>query len=467
MNSFDKKIKEKLEQISEVGADMAWQKLQMSLPQPLYMYILKNYTGWALAGLLGTILIFQNIKNDELLKKTAMVATVQGRPDDKTFKINKIDTVFTEKIIYKEKIIYRNSEVKTEFKNKIITANQISDSENLNKLPFAQNEIVVNPKQEKSHESWDQKETSQVAFQENKTETKSNIIEKISNGTIPNLPLNSENDVKTSINLTSDTEIQNSVRTEKANIIEPAINSLPPKIINQENLASDLPKEEFKTILPTVDPLESQNKPADFKRKPRIFNARLGFDTKIKGYEKISFGPILETFIGRQFSFSTGVLFSSNYSKEFKLPIDFNKKTGKRFEDFYKPKLGDKPQEIRDIKIRTSSINVPLQLNYYFPIRYNFNLVTAAGAMLKFNEKDEVIFEGKLPFEERFIKTFENKRESKVLAEFNYSMGIQYSYKRLYFQVLPNFSFPIQKSFFLNEKNRFGIDASVRFSLKK
>jgi hypothetical protein len=51
MNSFDKKIKGKLEQISEVGADKAWQKLQMCLPQPYYMYILKNYAGWALAGI--------------------------------------------------------------------------------------------------------------------------------------------------------------------------------------------------------------------------------------------------------------------------------------------------------------------------------------------------------------------------------------------------------------------------------
>jgi hypothetical protein len=471
MNSFDKKIKEKLEQISEVGADKAWQRLQMSLPQPFYIHFLKNYAGWAFAGILATILVLQNVNSNEINVKSVADGKSEITSNGIPQTASKTDTVFTEKVIYKDRIIYKNIGTFKTIDNKEVATNK-DINENIftlnDKNNLVKNEEKLNIQKERASVN-ESIEPAKIQTK-NSTELPTNVTsanKEISDLPSPNGAIVIQNNNIKENQQTAPTIIQkldNSSAISNPDLpIESPIIETPMVVDPKVNLAKADPLESPKTDI-------GNSNSKDFKPKAQIYkkiNTRIGFESKIQGDEKVSFGPLLEIFFAKQFSFTSGILFGNNHSKEFKQPADFNKKTGKRFEDFYRPKLGDKPQEIKDIQINTSSINVPLQFSYYFPFKNNISLITNAAAVLTFNEKDAVIFEGKLPFEEGFTKTFENKRPTKVLSAFNYGMGVQYAYKRLYFQVLPNFNFPTQKSFFFNERNRFGIDAAIKFSLKK
>jgi hypothetical protein len=66
-----------------------------------------------------------------------------------------------------------------------------------------------------------------------------------------------------------------------------------------------------------------------------------------------------------------------------------------------------------------------------------------------------------------YISKFENQYKPKVFNNFFYGMGMQYQYKRLVGQLNPYFEFPFRQASYLVPPKKFGVNASLKFSLKK
>ena len=539
MESFDKKIKEKLEQIPDVNPGMAWARIAQQLPKPWYTTFLSKYAGWGFATIVTAILVSQQIKINDLEQKIlakpenisqtkATENTAIGKfesnfntknsedkkvnnetnADIEKIGINENNAILQkseEKIIVKEKIQVTENQTFTKINSKkksnINTAKNIATEQNAAATNYT---TALTSKTKNATVSPRNEGITTIQSTENNTGTSTEITKNITN---------SESTFTRSAELTTESKLEKPAVQNEANIMvseKAAISSpqnsniaqtqegLPtenkvsnntvqetPKInetaTNKESLAQNkvepnIAKEEIKlaeTKIEKIDPLNSgkvASPKVDFKPKFNIakkINLRLGIETKLVSEKNIGIGPLAEFMIGKNFGIASSILFSNNHTREFKQPQEFNKRTGKRFEDFYRPYLGDKQREIKNIEFRTSAILIPVKVNYYYPLKYNFSLLGSAGLTFKLSEKDEIVFEGKLPAEDITIDTFENKRNTKPLASFNYGIGIQYSYKSLALQIQPNFNFSTERSFFLNERNRLGLNASMRFSLKK
>jgi hypothetical protein len=185
------------------------------------------------------------------------------------------------------------------------------------------------------------------------------------------------------------------------------------------------------------------------------------------GLKANSMGPIIEFLLGGRFSISTGLLITGKNDLKFGLPRDFNMGTGKKFEDRYKEFFGEKPLKIEDIKIETQSVKMPLYFNYYVPFKYNLDFVLTTGTKLNLSTVENVSYMGSNNFGNNYIERFENQYKSRVFNNLLYGMGIQYHKSRFAGQVIPYFEFPFSQGNALSPPKKFGINASLRFSLKK
>ncbi len=552
MESFDKKLKEKLEQIPDVNPEMAWARFAQFLPKPWYTTFLKSYAGWGFATIVTAVLISQQITIDKLeqklenqtsqfdtktLEKSELalehtkVAQKNGqdkqladsKPEEsknstlvpgsieknantnfrnlnideanlniKTRDEKNIKTTENKEIIsgvskninrdIKQTIVKQNKE-----ESSIISAEHIEES--IQKPASEKNVGLANAISEKNTAEVNEQNASQKnTMKEPSKEAENQTFNQNTAATMPdkikvegNMAINDKATIsndptaiqKNSLlsKISSETPSQVSESTQKGpEIADKQVvkieKNIEPEIKTKETTISEKTPENAVKI----DPLDPTGKLSDFKpklSKAKKGNLRLGLETQLLTNGKAGIGLVLEYMFGSHFSLASGIAFNSNHKDEFKQPQEFNKRTGKRFEDYYRPYLGDKKREIKNIEIRTTAAIIPLKVNYYYPLKYNFSVFGTAGMAIKIYEKDDVVFEGNLPSEDVVTSTFENKRKSKPISNFSYGLGVQYTYKKLVLQFQPNFNFPTQKSFFLNERNRIGVDAGLRFSFGK
>lgn len=198
------------------------------------------------------------------------------------------------------------------------------------------------------------------------------------------------------------------------------------------------------------------------------FNARPGVETDyMGGNNAFSFGPLVEIFLKNRFSVSTGVSIANGSTASFPVPKDFNKGTGKNFEDSYKPPKAPSPGAggIRDITIETSRIRMPLYMSYYVPLTYRLDFLISTGTRLDLKVSENVTFVND-GFKDNPYQNVESRYKPKIFNNLYYGMGIQYKYGRINGQVSPYFEFPFSKPTYLISPNKFGINAALKFSLK-
>lgn len=249
---------------------------------------------------------------------------------------------------------------------------------------------------------------------------------------------------------------------------EPAFRDLP-VYTQEENTAREPKTPERKTEKDTLVIAAENKSSATPQRKfwPG-FNARPGVETDyMGGNNAFSFGPMVEIFLKNRFSVSTGVSIANSSAMSFAVPKDFNKGTGKNFEDNYKPPKAPGPTKngIRDITIKTSRIRMPVYMSYYVPLTYRLDFLMSTGTRLdlKVSENVSYVNDG---FTESPYQNMESQYKPKIFNNLYYGMGIQYRYGRLNGQVAPYFEFPFSKPTYLISPNKFGVNAALKFSLK-
>lgn len=259
-----------------------------------------------------------------------------------------------------------------------------------------------------------------------------------------------------------------STAPDSAALNPPAFTELP-VYAQEENTAREPKKPERKTEKDTLAITAETRPSVPEKRKfwPN-FNARPGVETDyMGGNNAFSFGPLVEIFLKNRFSVSTGISIANGSTMSFSVPKDFNKDTGKSFEDSYKPPKAPSPGAggIRDITIETSRIRMPLYMSYYVPLTYRLDFLISTGTRLDLKVSENVTFVND-GFKDNPYQNVESRYKPKIFNNLYYGMGIQYKYGRVNGQIAPYFEFPFSKPTYLISPNKFGINAALKFSLK-
>ncbi len=197
----------------------------------------------------------------------------------------------------------------------------------------------------------------------------------------------------------------------------------------------------------------------------RGLNIRPGVEVDYMGNNSFSFGPLVEVFLKNRFSVSTGVSISNSSPTAFPKPAEFNKMTGKDFEERYKPQTGPNPGPIKDITIETSRLRMPIYMSYYVPLGYTLDFLISTGTRLDLKVSESVSYTSDT-FSGAPFKSFENGYKPNVFNNLYYGMGLQYRYNRISGQISPYFEFPFSKPTYVISNNKFGINAALKFSLK-
>lgn len=441
---FDKHIKQKLESVRPVFGESAWKKFRAATPVPWYQALFQDWGGWIFGGIASAAFLttlylnYLQQKTNELLNEEISTIKVVQVPQ------SKVDTVIIEK--YLTDTVYIVKTV-TKYQPFVIDDNQlttINKQDELieskqsvnNQFSTATYQVKVNRKQLIENNKITPESRDKPSTREARKSEDSDVVLAESTGTSSG-----------TINEKIATESDNVVR-EKQILEKEKIETIDKPIV------SDLVIHETKT-----------EEPQKKKIKFPYVRTRVGLEGNYQGLKIPSVGPTAEFFFGyANLSFNTGLLFSSPQENRFAVSRDFNRFTGKQFEEFYKDKF--RPQQpqrkIEDITIRTSLIKVPVAFNYYINARSNFDFMFTAGTRLDVSVFQDIRFENNI-LTERINERFEARPKPKVFSGLFYGMGLQYQKGRFVGQFIPYFDFRFRQNEYITVPRTFGVNASVKY----
>lgn len=446
---FDKQIKRKLESVRPAYEEAAWKKLQAALPVPWYLSFLRDFGGWILGGVattafLGSLYFYYEQKqaNEKLHEEIVILKENQhvAKTSDTVYiNTNHTDTVYVVKTIREVVEVPVYSE---KHSNQVV-ANEPTSSSN----------------KKQSQQTNGTTTAEKTAVQSNKANV-TNTLEPNESAHLVANPAPSTNKSIAAENEAETTKTPSPIQHED-------------KVVNYIRDTPELTKEkvEIENKVPVSDILIPERKPetAEEKKKKAFklpyIHTRVGVASDYIGLRIFSIGPSVEAFITNNLSLSTGLFIAKPQEIQYGQPADYNRETGKRFEDQFDGKVP--PQHrIEDIHIETSFINLPISMTYYIPTRSNFTFMVNAGTKLNLSVYQQVEFESSLMGETE-KNSFEAHPQPQVFNSLYYGMGVQYQYKRVVAQLMPYFDFRFRQSDYLQTPRNYGIMGSLKFDFGK
>lgn len=435
-NNFNKKIKDKLYEHESDYDSGAWEKFKPMLPIPWYTSLFQNYGGWLFGGLATSTLIFtffyqnnkNNLLNDEISTLKQELASISNSGTIFTEKTLR-DTVYLTEVVEKYRYIEvpaKGGVTKSDFEA-YLTKNP-TESRIIGQPISSQEQMAENAIVSKSINSNDSK-TIDSKKEKEKVQKELNELNLTSNQT--------KTDKLVSTNLDKEAET-----TEVAEVENKEIADALPENVAEEIVVKSTPEKE--------------------KKKINLPKMRVGIGSDYLGLNVLTNGINAEVFITDKLSLNTGLLFSGIVSTKHPLANDFNRKTGKQFqEEFskYNPRI---PDQIKDINIRTSFIKLPIHLNYYINTWSRFNFIISAGTNLDLSVYQDIDFSSGT-LNDQIKSRFEARPKAKVFNSFNYGMGVQYQYGHIVGQLTPYFDFRFREADYFTPKNKFGLSAALKY----
>lgn len=461
-NSFDDDIRKKLESIRPAYREAAWQKLKRSLPLPWYMSFLRDYGSWVFGGI-ATVAFLASQYHNQIIKKenkllNDKIFTINNSPETKfitdTIYVRQNDTVFTTRYVTRYVRVGNQNEeediLSSRNKNQIL-AEESKSEDKYQRSPLDKSVLDYKSKIAKNESKDSQTVRLDKLTTSNAISDKKSVLDKDLAET--NLAFQPKQQAKKVVAEVLDEK-------QKAAKVEDVSGKLEEELNKEQKLVEELIIPENKVTLPTD---QKKVKKIDLSR----INARFGITSDYMGRNFNSLGPAVEVFLGERFALNTGLLITGKKEFEYKLLRDFNMNTGKKFEDRYRPYIPIKPEKIQDIEIEISSIKLPIYLSYYVPVRNNLAFMFSTGTKLDLSVIETVKFKGQNIDGSLDYNKFENQYKPKIFSNLFYGMGVQYQYKRFVGQMTPYFEFPFRQASYLVPPKKFGVNASLKFSLKK
>ncbi|MGR3811034.1 hypothetical protein [Jiulongibacter sp. NS-SX5] len=472
--NFDRKIREKLSRHNPKYEKGSWEAFQKMLPAPWYIQLFRDYGAWLFGGVATTALVLSTVYqfqktnrlNEEIstltekLNQTTVVDTVY-------LESNHVDTVVVKEFITqyvpveREKIVYVNSEnssipngqTNTDFAvNEASPVKEVSAEAEIASPKDAEqsgSQLTNNPDKsiEKSlTQSTSEKpelSTSQsLTNEENRT-----VLDQDSKSESPEKQLEvvKESETREVANIALEKEQKEEEITVSDSLLALQMQEITE--METEAIDRDIPEE----------------KP---KKKINWPKMRAGVTSDFVGFRNLLTGPTVEVFLSDKISFNLGTTFSGQIETRHPFAMDFNKDTGKRFEEEYERYIpGDAPM-IKDISIKTSLIKMPINFNYYINTWSRFNFMVSAGTNLDLSVYQDVNFlSGTLG--QQISRRFEAKAKPKVFNNLFYGMGVQYQYKSLVAQLTPYFEYKFRSPDYFHVPGNVGISGSLKFQFGK
>jgi hypothetical protein len=413
---FDRKIKKRLESINSPVSLNVWTKVEKQLAIPWYNNFWRRYA-LPMYSVLTTVLLFLSLTgflmNKEqinlLNEKIATINKVNTQPTTKKTIVLR-DTVFIEKILY----VRQGS-------NNTIQPNLYLNQLNEKKI----NKLIVS------------------GLDKNKSE---NVFKQV--GRLSGL----ENPISQILGQDTSNQTQIDKNTILTNMVN-TVTKVEPKKDTTTELALSNPK-------PDITPTSPAKKVFKF---PKI-NARFGLSSSIGTEGDINLGPVVELFLNPNLSFSTGLGINKYRKLEYGSSKQFNLNTGQDFLDLYSSKIPKNYDLLSEININTSILELPLILNYYVPIKRNFDLKFSFGTHIDMELYQNIQFE-----------TYQNGEE--IYTEFNtlaaknswhnmiLGVGGQYRHKNIVFQVSPSYLYNYREVDYIKSGGAFRIIGSVLLNI--
>lgn len=207
--------------------------------------------------------------------------------------------------------------------------------------------------------------------------------------------------------------------------------------IDSVNLNPDLPIKRIRVRAPRL---------ATFIKEPkRSFKLSLPFALQMGvsynlGHAQKGFGLWTEAFITDRFSIGIGLDKVVWQENRFISDRSFAENRHEDFRNNYAPRV-PLNHEISNIGISEDKLLMPIFVNYRFPLKYNFSLVTSLGTSLNLKTKQNIEFNirrGPAEYEDGEVHSNISRP---MFTNIITSVGIEKSYKSFVFQALPTMNF--------------------------
>jgi hypothetical protein len=345
---FNKKIKEKLDQIDKPVSGNLWSKIEPHVEKSWWTVFLKKY-GWPTYASLATILLWYSlVQNNAVRKDVEYLNTKVGEIKEP---INQTQTIYQKDTVYIVKTIYNQT------KN--------SDKQNENKIASLENkveELLSNMKVYLSQ--LDDKQVKETT----KTSTNNDKLE----------------------------ELVKNIENTNQKVL---------KSIEENTALVEKQDEKLDTLLiPERKAIAEETIPSKKKRfeLPKI-ESRLGLYSGYSSENSFLFGSVYEYFLSRALSLSLGIQINNYQAKEYSGTRDFNLKTGRDFMLTYGQQLSSK-EDVDEIYIKTTILELPFKINYYLPLKQNWDLIFNYGTHLDIKNYQSLNVEYNIQGEEIYQK---------------------------------------------------------------
>lgn len=520
-NKFDQKVREKLEGYRAPNDKGAWEQFSKLLPTPWFKTILGSNAGWGL-GAISTIALLVSFlyftqKNNQLTQRINLL-------ENKAAEESRIDTVFVNNTIYdtvyqmipvtkyvtikdpiheKQKVTTtseqnlisnqntpreRNSSVHPERSsnahleqntndhfersreanpNVILEPSPNNNPEHSSTIPLEQSSTAPLERSREANQNATPERSSTILFEQNTNdplERSREENENINNETLNNSIENKSDAISTSNSILKNEPISSSESKENLNKSTDQ---------NEKTAPTSLEPIEKTEATPTVmaelkSPEEDQTikEPEVKKRTLSKINANLGLNFDLLGLNRLAVGPAVELFLNDKFSFNTGILISNPKEDIHPLVLDYNRRTGHRFEEMFRKYVPQRPELIEDIRIKTSFVKLPLFVNYYVNTWSRFSFMLSAGTKLDLSVYQDIDYNSG-PIGQQLKSRFEARPKPAVFNNFFYGMGAQYKNGRFVAQLSPYFDFAFRKPDYFTPNKNFGLNTSLKIALTK
>jgi hypothetical protein len=454
---FDKHIRKKLESLQPPYQEQAWKNFKNLLPAPWYVTFFKTYSGWlygslcTLAVLSTSYLYYQQKEEIKQLHEEITTLKSEKLPEQNN------NVTWTDSIPDKIKSDSSNRPQSS-------TKSHVTDTGQAPKLPEGKIALMEQPSPERQALTGSENTAKATNAQPRSSKEFSGLKQADNSRKLKNVVPNPGNLISTRYPGTEPTRADSTSDLGVRSSDKPAIglNKSPDTLAAPTAKITALQNPDTTSVTPKETAKKKQERSRLWDLN---WHLRLGLASDLMGFRKLAAGPTVELFLNDKLSLNTGLLLASQYQVRNAAPPDYNRVTGKRFEDVYQRHI-PRHDGIREIAVKTSLIKMPVALNYYFPARSNFSFMVSGGTRLDLSAYQSVAFRSSYQGEERYNK-FEAKPKPNTLNSLFYGIGGQYKYGRLVGQLTPYFNVYFREPDYFNAPRKFGLNASLKFDLKK
>jgi len=236
---------------------------------------------------------------------------------------------------------------------------------------------------------------------------------------------------------------------------------------DQENTVVALKEESLKDSTHLIIPKKTLSEtPPEKKFSWPKLNSRVGIAGGAGFDRSNNLGAVFELFFRKDLSVSSGILINNYPENEYGSARHFNVSTGKNFEQIYKPHLPEKYDRLAEIQLKTTIVELPINLNYYLPLTRKLDLKFSFGSHIDLRTFQSVRFETYQEDEETYTR-FNNPVGRNYWHNLNFSAGLQYKPGKFAFQLSPGYWYSFREVDYLPSGSSFRINGSVLIDLRK